>query len=106
MQAFWLMGLTRRKSSPEPVVERVGNYPPPKTGAEDDEWLNERDYTMFETYWIYTNDGVKVGKFEVSIISMISSFMTEDEFVTFKFRQACERQNLDRNAHNFCIAAE
>lgn len=60
---------------------------------------------MFETYWIYTNDGRRVGEFNVSIISMISSFMTEEQFIAFKFRQACERQKLDANAHNCCIAA-
>ena len=35
MRVSWLMELTQRKSSPEPVVERVGNYPPPKTGADE-----------------------------------------------------------------------
>lgn len=61
---------------------------------------------MFETYWIYTNEGVKVGKFEVSIISMISGFMTEEQYVKAKFQRECERQGLDVSGHNFCIAAE
>jgi len=61
---------------------------------------------MFETYWIYTNDGRKVGQFNVSIISMISGFMTEEQFIAAKFAQACERQNLDTSVHNYCIAAE
>jgi len=60
---------------------------------------------MFETYWIYTNEGVKVGEFNVSIISMVSGFMTEEQFIAYKFRQACERQSLDASGHNFCIAA-
>ena len=60
---------------------------------------------MFETYWIYTNVGVKVGEFNVSIISMVSGFMMEDEFIAYKFRQACQRLNIDPTAHNFCIAA-
>ena len=61
---------------------------------------------MFETYWIYTNEGVKVGQFEVSIISLISGFMTEEQFIKAKFQRACERQSLDPAAHNYCIAAE
>jgi len=61
---------------------------------------------MLEAYWIYTNDGRRVGQFNVDIINMISGFMTEKEFIAYKFRQACERQNLDPSAHNFCIAAE
>lgn len=60
---------------------------------------------MFEEHWIYTNDGHRVGAFKVSIIDMICGFMTEDEFVAFKFRQACERQGLDPKQHNHCIAA-
>ena len=60
---------------------------------------------MVETYWIYTNEGVRIGQFNVDIISMISGSMTEDEFIAYKFRQACERQGLDATAHNFCIAA-
>lgn len=60
---------------------------------------------MFETYWICTNVGVKVGEFQVSIISMISGFMTEEQFIKAKFQRACEHQNLDPATHNYCIAA-
>lgn len=60
---------------------------------------------MAEMYWIYTNVGVKVGQFEVDIVSMIMSFMTEEQYISFKFRQVCERQGLDADDHNFCIAA-
>ncbi len=60
---------------------------------------------MFETYWIYTNVGVKVGEFQVSIISLICGFMTEEQFIKAKFQRACEAQSLDPAGHNFCIAA-
>lgn len=60
---------------------------------------------MSETYWIYTNDGRKVGKFEIDLVSMVMSFMTEDQYIACKFRKACERMSIDPAAHNFCIAA-
>lgn len=60
---------------------------------------------MFETYWIYTNEGVKVGEFKVSVIGLLSGFMTEEEFVKARFQRACEHQGLDPADHNYCIAA-
>lgn len=60
---------------------------------------------MIAKYWIYTNDGRRVGEFTVNVISMICGFMTEEQFVAFKFRQACKRQGLDPQQHNHCIAA-
>jgi len=60
---------------------------------------------MMETYWIYTNDGRRVGEFNVDVVSMITSFMMEDEFIAHKFSQACQRMSIDPTAHNFCIAA-
>ncbi len=61
---------------------------------------------MAETYWIYTNEGVKVGKFEIDVASLVMSWMTEAQYIRSRFLKACERQNLDASGHNFCIAAE
>lgn len=60
---------------------------------------------MMETYWIYTNEGVKVGEFNVDVVSMITSYMMEDEFIAAKFSQACQSQGIDPTDHNYCIAA-
>lgn len=54
------------------------------------------------TYWIYTNDGRKVGEF--TQCTSDDSFFDE-QMTKYWFRSACERLNLDPAQHNFCIAA-
>lgn len=61
---------------------------------------------MFETYWIYTNAGVKVGQFNVCNIGMIIEFMTEQQFIAHKFHEACRYMRIDPRQHSYCIAAE
>jgi len=54
---------------------------------------------MFETYWIYTNEGVKAGEFETT--------GTDDWFYIRRcFFSRCRQLRINPSAHNYCIAAE
>lgn len=60
------------------------------------------------TYWIYTKQGVKVGEFSVdanAVATAQAMGMSEDTFLTARFRIACLALNIDPKKHNKCIAA-
>ncbi len=63
---------------------------------------------MMETYWIYTNDGRRVGEFGISETAMIAGLElmgSEDEVIKARYQVACMGLRIDPTAHNFCVAA-